>query len=311
MPVERHEEQQADLGDGITIAFDTFGKRSDPAVLLIMGLAGPLNWWHPELCRQIAARGFFVIRYDNRDVGKSTILRSAGGNRRDVVRGFVRPRSTTPYTLSDMASDGVRLLDHLGVKQAHVTGVSMGGMIAQTIAIEHPERVLSLVSIMSTTGRRSVGWQDPRLFPMLLRRSRRTREDVIEQSIHTWRLIGSPAYPTPPDETRERAAETFDRGMSASGVVRQTQAILAQPDRTARLHGLSVPTLVVHGLSDRLVHVSGGRATSRAIPGAELLLIPGMGHDLPRELWQIFADGIERTAQRAASSSSSSSASRR
>jgi pimeloyl-ACP methyl ester carboxylesterase len=294
-------EDFAVLPSGIELCYDTFGSRDDPLLLLIMGLAGPLNWWSPDLCRLLADRGFFVVRYDNRDVGKSTKLGALGGRRADVVRSFVRPRVPPPYTLSDMADDAAGLLDCLGVDKAHVTGVSMGGMIAQTLAVEHPGRVLSLVSIMSTTGRRTVGWQDPRLFPMLLGRGARTREQVIAQSARTWATIGSPGYPTPDDEIRERAGETFDRGMNAAGVVRQMQAVVAQPDRTTRLAGLTIPATVIHGLSDRLVHVSGGRATARAIPGAELLLIPGMGHDLPRALWPTFADAIQRTARRAGS----------
>jgi pimeloyl-ACP methyl ester carboxylesterase len=292
-------EEIAPVGNGVDIAYDTFGDPGDPALLLIMGLAGPLNWWSPDLCTLLAERGFYVIRFDNRDVGKSTILRELGGRRSDVLRGFVRPTLPPPYTLSDMAGDAVGLLDHLGIEQAHVTGVSMGGMIAQTLVIDHPDRVLSLVSIMSTTGRRSVGWQDPRLFPRLLARGRNERASYIEQSARTWALIGSPGYPTPPDETRERAGETYDRGVSTTGVIRQMQAILAQQDRSHALHDVTCPTLVIHGLSDRLVHVSGGRATAHAVPGAELLLIPGMGHDLPTPLWPTFADGIERTAHRA------------
>jgi pimeloyl-ACP methyl ester carboxylesterase len=292
-------EDFAVLSNGIELCYDTFGSRADPPLLLIMGLAGPLNWWSPDLCRLLAGRGFFVIRFDNRDVGKSTKLDTLGGRRADVVKRFVRPRSRPPYTLSDMAGDAVGLLDVLDIDRAHVTGVSMGGMIAQTQAIEHPDRVLSLVSIMSTTGRRSVGWQDPRLFPMLLGRGARTREQVIAQSARTWATIGSPGYPTADDEIRQRAGETYDRGMDAAGVARQMQAVVAQPDRTAQLNGLRLPALVIHGLNDRLVHVSGGRATARAIPGAELLLIPGMGHDLPRPLWSTFADAIERTAARA------------
>jgi pimeloyl-ACP methyl ester carboxylesterase len=294
-------EETAALPSGIELCYDTFGSVEDPALLLIMGLAGPLNWWSPDLCRLLAERGFFVIRFDNRDVGKSTKLRALGGRRADVVRSFVRPKSPPPYTISDMAGDAAGLLDFLGIRRAHVTGVSMGGMIAQTLAIEHPDRVLSLVSIMSTTGRRTVGWQDPRLFPMLLGRGARTREQVIAQSARTWATIGSPGYPTPDDEIRERAGETFDRGMDAAGVVRQMQAVVGQPDRTVLLRALTMPSLVIHGLADRLVHVSGGRATAAAIPGAELLLIPGMGHDLPRALWPIFADAIERTARRSGS----------
>ena len=297
--VARSIEEAARLSNGITIAYDTFGDRKDPALLLIMGLAGPLTWWNPDLCTLLAERGFYVIRFDNRDVGRSTTLHGLGGRRSDVFKGFVRTKIPPPYTLSDMAGDAVGLLDHLDVDRAHVTGASMGGMIAQTVAVEHPQRVLSLVSIMSTTGRRSVGWQDPRLFPRLLGRGRNQRASFIEQSARTWALIGSPGYPTPPDETRERAGETFDRGISQSGVIRQMQAILAQPDRSRALHEVTAPTLVIHGLADRLVHVSGGRATAHAVPGAELLLIPGMGHDLPTALWPTFADGIERTARRA------------
>jgi pimeloyl-ACP methyl ester carboxylesterase len=297
--VNQTPEDRATLPNGITLAYDTFGAPGGPALLLVMGLAGPLNWWSPDLCRLLAGRGFFVIRFDNRDVGRSTKLDALGGTRRDLVRGYLRVGGAPPYTISDMARDAAGLLDHLEIAAAHVTGVSMGGMIAQTLALECPDRVLSLVSIMSTTGRRSVGWQDPRLLPMLMGRPAQTREEVIARSAYTWAAIGSPGYPTPPEEIRTRAGETFDRGMSAGGVARQLQALLAQPDRTRRLRELTIPALVIHGREDRLVHVSGGRATARAIPGAELLVIPGMGHDLPRPLWPVFADGISRTAARA------------
>ena len=297
--MQQHTEQIAQLPNGIDLCFDTYGDPGDPALLLIMGLGGPLTWWAPDLLELFAERGFFVIRYDNRDVGRSTKLHAAGGRRTDVVKTFIRTKTPPPYTLSDMAADGVGLLDHLGIDKAHVTGVSMGGMIAQTMAIDSPDRVLSLVSIMATTGRRSVGWQDPRLLPRLIA-ARSTREQFLAQSVITWGAIGSPAYPPAPADVRTRAAETFDRGVSAAGVARQTLALLAQPDRSPALRKLDVPTLVIHGLADRLVHVSGGRATAQAIPNAELLLIPGMGHDLPRELWPVFVDGIERTAKRAA-----------
>ena len=291
-------EEVAHLPHGIDVCYDTFGDRENPALLLIMGLGGPLIWWSPELCELLAERGFFVIRYDNRDVGKSTKLDEVSVRRADVVKTFVRTKTPPPYTLSDMASDGMGLLDVLGIERAHVTGVSMGGMIAQTMAIEHPDRVLSLVSIMATTGRRSVGWQDPRLLPRLIA-GRTSRQQFIAQSVITWGAIGSPGYATSQDEVRERAAQTFDRGISAAGVARQTLAVLAQPDRSRSLRELDVPALVIHGTADRLVHVSGGRATARALPNAELMLIPGMGHDLPRELWTVYADGIERTAKRA------------
>jgi pimeloyl-ACP methyl ester carboxylesterase len=288
----------ATLPSGIELHYDTFGNPEDPAMLLVMGLGGPLNWWHQGLCALLAERGFFVVRYDNRDVGRSTKLRQFPSTRTDVIRGYLG-RGKPPYTINDLADDAIGLLDHLGVEQAHVVGVSMGGMIGQTLAIDHADRVLSLVSIMSTTGRRTVGWSDPRLFPLLLGRSDRTREAVIERSVQTWASIGSPAYPTPPDEIRRQAAETFERGISPSGVIRQMRAILAQPDRSPRLHELRIPVLVIHGLQDRLVHPSGGRATADAIPGSELILVPGMGHDLPHELWPLFVDAIVRTAERA------------
>jgi pimeloyl-ACP methyl ester carboxylesterase len=298
--VQEDREEVAHLPHGIDICYDTFGTHDNPALLLIMGLGGPLTWWASEFCRLLADRGFFVIRYDNRDVGKSTKLGDRGGRRADVLKMLLRSSANPPpYTLSDMARDGIGLLDSLGVAKAHVTGVSMGGMIAQTLAIESPERVLSLVSIMSTTGRRSVGWQDPRLLPQLIGGSRTSREQFIERSVHSWAAIGSPDYPTGAEETKARAAETYDRGISQSGLVRQTQAILSQPDRSKALRRLDVPALVIHGTRDRLVHPSGGRATASAIPHAELMLVPGLGHDLPQELWPVFADGIERTAKRA------------
>lgn len=311
-------EQFAPLSNGIELCYDTFGAHEDPCLLLIMGLGGPLTWWSPDLCRLLAARGFFVVRFDNRDVGRSTKLEELGGRRSQVVKGFLNPRTPPPYNMSDLAADAVGLLDHLSVDQAHVTGISMGGMIAQVVAIEHPDRVLSLVSLMATTGRRSVGWQDPRLLPRMLGRGRHSRETYLYESVRTWQAIGSPAYPIPVEEARERAGETYDRGICPTGVIRQLQAVLAQRDRSVSLQEVTVPTLVIHGLADRLVHVSGGRATAAAIPGAELLLVPGMGHDMPRELWPVLIGAIERTARRAqlptseaTSSSSSASASRR
>lgn len=298
-PIEHSNEEIAQLSSGIEICFDTFGDPSQPALLLMMGLGGPLNWWSPEMCEIFASRGFFVIRYDSRDVGRSTTFSGHGGRRTDIVRGFVRWGGPPPYTLSDMAADAVGLLDHLGIARAHVTGVSMGGMVAQTMAIDHPRRVASLVSIMATTGRRIVGWQDPRLLPMLLNGDRSDRDRAIAGSVKSWTMIGSPDYPIPEEVARNRAAETFDRGISSDGILRHLQAVLAQPDRTRALRDLRMPALVIHGLKDKMVHISGGRATARAIPGADLLLVPGMGHDLPPEVWPTIADGIARTARRA------------
>ena len=292
------EECLAPVGRGIQLCYQTFGDPGGDPLLLLMGLGGPMTWWDPELCGLLAARGFFVIRFDNRDTGRSTKVR-ARVTRPMLFRAYSGRRVPAPYTLADMADDAFGLLDHLDIRAAHLVGVSMGGMIAQTMAIAHPDRVRSLTSIMSTLGRRSVGWQHPRLLPLLVMPRRPGRTAYAAASARVWQLIGSPDYPLEPDVIRRRAEETFDRGFSASGVRRQMLAILTQPNRTVPLRGLSMPVLVVHGVADRMVHVSGGRATARAVPGAELLLVPGMGHDLPRPLYGELADAIRRTADRA------------
>jgi pimeloyl-ACP methyl ester carboxylesterase len=291
-------EQFAHLESGIDLCYETFGSPSDPAVLLIMGLGGPMGWWDHEFCSQLADHGFFVTRYDNRDTGRSTKLRQHRVRRADVFKAFAG-RVTPPYTLTDMADDAIGLLDHLGVSAAHVAGVSMGGMIAQTLAIAHPDRVLSLTSIMSTTGRRTVGWSHPKLLPAMLGKSGSGREGYLENSQRSWKRIGSPGFPIEPERMRARAEETYDRGWAASGVLRHMLAVLAQPDRTSDLTRVTVPTTVIHGASDPLVHRSGGRATARAIPEAEHVEITGMGHDLPPQLWSTIIDTIVRTARRA------------
>jgi pimeloyl-ACP methyl ester carboxylesterase len=289
----------ATLPSGVEIAYTTFGPETGAPLLLVMGLGGPSIWWHDELCCELADRGFYVIRYDNRDVGWSTYLREHRITRRHIVRAFLGHKVGAPYTMSDLAEDAFGLLDHLGIDAAHVCGVSMGGMIAQTMAIQHQERVLSLVSIMSSTGRRTVGWQDPRLLPMLLARSSRSREAYVRQSARVWKAIGSPAYPEDPQEKARRAGDTWDRGVSLAGTTRQMMAVLTQPDRSRDLRRLRIPALVIHGKADRMVHPSGGRATARAIPGAELVMVPGMGHDIPLALHPLIVDGITRTAMRA------------
>ncbi len=291
------EELFAPVAGGVELCYQTFGDPTGDPLLLVMGLGGPMTWWDPELCAALARRGFFVVRYDNRDTGRSTKI---GGRvrRGDLLRAFAGRGRRPPYTLDDMARDAFGLLDHLGISAAHVAGVSMGGMIVQTMAVLEPARVRSVTSIMSTTGRRTVGWQHPKLLPMLIAPRGPGRAPYAETSARLWQFIGSPAYPQDHAEVLRRAEETWDRGFSASGVMRQMLAILAQPDRSPRLRNLTVPALVIHGDKDRMVHVSGGRATAGAIPGAELLLVPGMGHDLPRPLYDEFADAIRRTADR-------------
>lgn len=290
------EELFAPVGRGIELCYQTFGRPDDEPMLLVMGLGGPMNWWDEEFCELMARRGFFVIRYDNRDTGRSTRARGRV-RRQDLVRAFYGLKVRAPYSMEDLSEDAFGLLDHLGIETAHAVGVSMGGMIAQTMAIARPTRVRSLTSIMSTTGKRTVGWQHPSLLPNLLAK-RGARDAYIESSVTIWRRIGSPAYPFDEDEIRARAAETYDRGISSAGVMRQMLAVLTQPNRAPRLRGVRLPTLVIHGLADKMVHVSGGRATAAAIPGAELLLIDGMGHDLPPDLYESIADAITRLTRR-------------
>lgn len=295
--VPMSEELFAPVGNDVELCYQTFGDAGDDPLLLIMGLGGPMTWWDEDLCAKLAAAGFYVIRYDNRDTGRST--RIPGKVRRDqLARAFARGGGRPPYTMSDLGRDAVALLDHLGIEAAHLVGVSMGGMIAQTVAVEHPGRALSLCSIMSTTGRRTVGWQNPKLLPMLIAPRRPGRQPYIQTSAAMWKVIGSPGFPTDVDDLREKAGVTYDRGFSASGVMRHMMAVLTQPDRTTRLRSLRIPALVLHGLADKMVHVSGGRSTAQAIPGAELVLIDGMGHDLPAALYDTFVEAIRRTADR-------------
>ena len=291
------EELFAPVSAEIELCYQTFGDPDDEPLLLVLGLGGPMTWWEPALCTRLAEAGFYVVRFDNRDAGRSS--RGSGRVTRSMlVRGFAGVRTRPPYTLADMAGDAFGLLDHLGLDSAHVAGVSMGGMIAQTMALAEPRRVRSLASIMSTTGRRSVGWQHPSLFRNLLGRSS-GREGYIRSSVTTWRIIGSPGYRQPQEATEKRAAETYDRGVSLAGLTRQMAAIVTQPNREPSLRGLAVPTVVIHGLADKMVHVSGGRATAAAIPGADLLLIDQMGHDLPAALDETFTRAIRRNADRA------------
>lgn len=295
--VPRSAEQFATVAPGVRLCYQTFGSPDGEPLLLVMGLGGPMNWWNDELCEQFVAAGFHVVRFDNRDVGRSSRLEGRV-TRAQLVQAFLGRRTQAPYALSDMAADTVGLMDHLGWESAHVVGISMGGMIVQTLAVEHTERVRSLTSIMSTLGRRTVGWQHPALLPQLIARKTAGREAYVTTSARMWDLIGSPAYPTEEAERRARAEETFDRGVSAAGVLRQMLAILNQPDRSRRLAELDLPAAVMHGGADKMVHVSGGRATARALRDCELLVVEGMGHDMPRQLFDTLVDLVRRTAGR-------------
>jgi pimeloyl-ACP methyl ester carboxylesterase len=284
------------VGD-IEICFETFGDPADPALLLVMGLGTQMLGWHEDFCADLAGRGFHVIRYDNRDIGRSTILSGAPvPTLGQIIR---RDKRAASYTLAEMAADGVGLLDHLGIERAHLVGVSMGGMIAQTIAARRPERVLSLTSIMSSTGSRWRGQPALKTYRQFLRPVSTDRATYIAQTAALFDIIGSPGFDRDDDDLRSLLGAMYDRGHDAGSVARQLGAILASGDRTAELRHITAPTLVIHGTADKLVAPSGGRATARAIPGARLLMIEGMGHDLPRGAWPQLIDAIVENASHA------------
>jgi len=288
-------ERRAKVGS-VELVYETIGDPSDAPLLMVMGLGMQLIHWDRELCELLAERGFHVIRFDNRDTGLSTKIRGPVPN---VMRLMAGMPAQVPYLLRDMAGDTFGLLDNLGIERAHVVGASMGGMIGQTLAIERPERVLSLASIMSTTGDRRAGMPKLRVWSLMMRRAPQERDAYVRYFVKVFRMIGSPAYRIDEERSRELAAATYDRSHYPAGTARQLAAILASGSRTAALRQLDVPTVVIHGESDPLVPLRAGLATARAIPGAELITIPGMGHDLPRELWPTFVDAITKNADRA------------
>ena len=280
----------------LELCYEEFGDPSDPALLLVMGLAMQMLGWHEDLCEELAGRGFHVIRYDNRDVGRSTSMPGRPPTTWELIR---RDKRAATYALADMAADGVGLLDHLDIARAHVVGASMGGMIAQTLAARHADRVRSLASIMSNTG--SLWSGQPRLatMSMLLSAVPTEREAYIARVEKVFTMIGSPGFPPDAAELRERAALAYERGVNPAGSGRQLAAIIASGDRSPGLRTIAAPTLVIHGAADRLVAPSGGRATARAIPGARLMTIEGMGHDLPRAVWPRIVEAIAENAARA------------
>jgi pimeloyl-ACP methyl ester carboxylesterase len=279
--VRYDEPRLAAVGD-VELCYDAFGDPEHPPMLLVMGLGFQLVHWPEGLCRQLAVEGFRVVRFDNRDAGRSTHL---PGRR---------------YTLEDMAGDTVGLLDALGIDSAHVVGASLGGMIAQTMAIRHPDRVRSLASLMSTTGRRGAGRTALRVLRHALARPPRTLEDAIERRVRVFSTVGSTGFPQDVDELRRLSAIAFERDPDGrDGRRRQHRAVRAASDRTEALRLVTAPTVVVHGTEDLMCHPSGGRATAEAIPGARLVLIDGMGHDLPRGAWPQLVDAIAGNARRA------------
>jgi pimeloyl-ACP methyl ester carboxylesterase len=291
------DERFADVGNGITLCYEPFGDASAPPLLLVMGLGMQMVGWDERFCRELADRGFYVIRFDNRDAGRSTHVDGRRGPTVWQIAGRRIPNP--PYRLADMALDTAGLLNALELDDAHVVGASMGGMIAQSLAARHPQRVRSLVSIMSNTGARWSGQPALRAYPVLLGRPPRDRDAYIEHSVKMWSLIGSPGFERDELELRDAIGLAYDRAFRPESTARQLGAIIASGDRRRELRAVRAPTLVIHGEADRLVAPSGGRATTKAISGARLMTIPGMGHDLPRDTWTPILDAIEQHARTA------------
>jgi pimeloyl-ACP methyl ester carboxylesterase len=285
-------EQLAELGE-VTLAYETFGDPADPAMLLIMGLGAQMIYWPTELCETLRDRGFYVIRFDNRDAGRSTVL----GIEPPTISQLASGQAEAPYRLEDMAGDAARLLDYLSVERAHIVGASMGGMIAQVFALEYPQRTQSLASIMSTTGDRAVGKPTEAAMAVLTTPAPTDRDGYIAVTVRGRGVIGT----QPPNEARARdlAERAFDRGYHPDGTARQVAAIAVADDRTPRLGDVAAPTVVIHGSDDPLITRSGGEATAAAIPGAELVIIDGMGHDMPPEYLGVIADALVANASRA------------
>lgn len=288
--------------DQIELEYDEFGAESGQPLLLIMGLGAQMVLWDDAFCESLADRGHRVIRFDNRDVGLSTWLDDLGVPDMAAImtaaaQGEPMP---VPYTLDDMADDAIAVIDALGLDDAHICGASMGGMIAQAVAIRHPQRVRSLTSIMSTTGNPALPPASPEAMAVLTEPVPEDRDTVIERSLKSDTIIGSPGYPAPEDYLRERAAMLFDRAFHPVGAARQMAAIVAHGDRGPALREIDIPALVIHGKADALVPVEGGIDTHESISGSELMLIEGMGHSLPSELWDQIVDGISALTARAA-----------
>ncbi len=285
--------------NGITIEYDEHGDPAGEPLLLVMGLGGQLIAWPMGFVDLLTARGFRVIRFDNRDIGLSTKVDAPPPTVRRLILALLSPRFAKPaYVLSTMADDAVALLDHLAIERAHVVGASMGGMIAQTIAIEHPEHVISLTSIMSNTGDRKHGRISRRLMVKMPRLLAHAKKDPVAGGVEVARLVSGPTFD--PAAARELIEAGLARCDDADGTPRQSMAIAGSPDRTDELAKVRVPTLVIHGLVDRLVKPDGGMTTATGVPGARLLMFPDMGHDLPENRWNEIVDEIAANSKRLA-----------
>lgn len=280
--------------NGITVEYDTFGEESDRPLLLVMGLGAQMIHWDEAFCEQLAGRGHFVIRFDNRDAGLSTRFDDAPAPDLAMLMAARTEGQTpeVPYTLDDMADDAVGVLDGLGIDRAHVCGASMGGMIVQTMAIRHPARLRSMVSIMSTTGDPELPQATPEAMGALTSPVPDDLDGYIERTLGVSRALGSPGFDFDEARARERAKRTFERSVYPQGTARQMAAIVAAGNRGPKLNEVQTPTLVIHGDADPLVPVDGGRDTHRAVPESALVIIEGMGHDLPVGAWDRIVDAI-------------------
>jgi len=278
----------------IELEYDHFGNPTDPALLLIMGFTAQMVVWDEEFCKQLADRGHFVIRFDNRDCGLSTKLHGVPSNLDAVIMAAMMETEMppVPYTLSDMAADAMQLLDHLNIERAHIMGASMGGMIAQTVAIEHPHRVKTLISIMSQPGELTVGQPTQEAMELIVTPAPSDRDEYIAFA-PKWQLWQSKKYRS--DEvSRRNAIRDFDRSNYPEGGPRQMAAIYASGSRAEGLQKLEVPTLVIHGTDDQLITPSGGERTAELIPNSTLLMVDDMGHDMPQPLWPFYLDAISK-----------------
>lgn len=297
-----HQGPQFARANGIDICYEIFGEPTAEPMLLIMGLGAQMVLWDDDFCERLAARGFRVIRFDNRDIGQSSKM--SGGKRLTPLEllklRFLKIPVAAPYKLSDMALDTICLMDVLGIRSAHLVGASMGGMIAQEIAITFPERVRSLTSIMSTTGNPKVPPPTREASAMLMAPPPATKEEYLERFAQTWKLLRVGRFPEDEARDRARAERCYSRGLNPAGVGRQLRAIFASGSRKERLRNVKAPTLVIHGTVDPLVHPMGGKDTAASISGAKLLMIEGMGHALPLPMWPQIIDAIATHAKGAA-----------
>ena len=298
-----HQPPQLARANGIELCYEIFGDPAAEPMILIMGLGAQMIHWDDDFCRQLAARGFRVIRFDNRDIGKSSHL--SGGKRLTAMEllklRFLKIPVQAPYKLRDMAEDTVGLMDVLGIKSAHLVGASMGGMIAQEIAISFPQRVRSLTSIMSTTGNPRLPQASREAMAILVAPPPATREEYLDRFAKTWKVLRVGSFPEDEALDLARAKRTYERGLNPAGAGRQLRAVLASGSRKERLHAVKAPTLVIHGTVDPLVRPEGGKDTAASIPGAKLLMIPGMGHALPIPFWPQIIDAIDKHAKETSS----------